>query len=118
MRCFEIPNRGNPKLIYKTTKVHYKTNLTEEIQRDKSKDSSARGTTYILLGQSGKEENVSMYNGRGLGWKGTGVGRKSLVGFKGLQRSLKVFEDLRRALKTYWRLQRDFKGHLGTLKRF
>ena len=44
-RCFKIPNRGNPKLIYRTTKVHYKTNLTEKIQRDKSRDSSARGIT-------------------------------------------------------------------------
>ena len=70
-RCFEIPNRGNPKLIYRTTKVHHKMNLTEEIQRDKSRDSSARGITYILEEQSGKEENGSMYNGGGLGLKGS-----------------------------------------------
>ena len=48
--------------------------LAEEIQRDKSEDSSARGTTYILVEQSGKKENVGMHNGRGLGWKGTGAG--------------------------------------------
>ena len=46
-------------------------NLTEKIQRDKSRDSSARGITYILVEQSGKEENGSMYNGRGLGLKGS-----------------------------------------------
>ena len=70
-RCFEIPNRGNPRLIYYTTEVHYKTNLTEEIQRDKSRDSSARGIAYILEEQSSKKENGSMYNSGGLGLKGS-----------------------------------------------
>ena len=70
-KCVEIPSRGNPKLIYYTTKVYYKMNLAEEIQRDKSRDSSARGTTYILVEQSSREENGSMYNGRGLGLKGS-----------------------------------------------
>ena len=42
-------SRGNAKLIYIISKVKYKTNLAEEIQRDKSKDSAARSTTYILL---------------------------------------------------------------------
>ena len=48
-------------------------NLTEEIQRNKSRDSSARGITYmyILVEQSSKEENGSMYNGGGLGLKGS-----------------------------------------------
>ena len=49
-------------------------NLTEEIQRDKSRDSSARGNTYILEEQSGKEENEGMYNGGGLGFKGSAAG--------------------------------------------
>ena len=88
-RCFEIPNRGNPKLIYKTTEVHYKTNLTEEIQRDKSRDSSARGTTYILVEQSGKEENGSIYNGGGLGLKGSAACQRSLAGFEEVLRALK-----------------------------
>ena len=73
-KCSEIPSRGNPKLIYYTTKVYYKTNLAEEIQRDKSRDSSARGNTYILEEQSSKEENEGMYNGGGLGLKGSGAG--------------------------------------------
>ena len=46
-------------------------NLAEEIQRDKSEDSSARDTTYILLEQCSKEKDVSVYNGRGLGQKGS-----------------------------------------------
>ena len=70
-KCFKIPSRGNPKLIYYTTKVYYKTNLAEEIQRDKSRDSSASGITYILKEQSGREMNGSMYNGEGLGLKGS-----------------------------------------------
>ena len=59
--------------IYYTTKVYYKTNLAEEIQRDKSRDSSASGITctYILEEQSGREMNGSMYNGEGLGLKGS-----------------------------------------------
>ena len=88
-RCFEIPNRGNPKLIYYTTKVCYKTNLTEEIQRDKSRDSSARGITYILVEQSSKEENGSMYNGGGLGFKGSAACRR-------LQRGIEPLKSLRR----------------------
>ena len=88
-RCFEIPNRGNSKLIYYTTEVHYKMNLTEEIQRDKSRDSSARGITYILEEQSSKEVNGSMYNGRGLGLKGSGACRRSLAGFKAFKEASK-----------------------------
>ena len=68
-KCFEIPSRGNLKLIYKTTKVYYKMNLAEEIQRDKSRDSSASSITYILEEQSGREMNGSMYNGEDLGLK-------------------------------------------------
>ena len=33
----------------------------------------------------------TMYNGRGLGWKGAGVGWRSSAGF---EESLKVFEDI------------------------
>ena len=66
-------------------------NLAEEIQRDKSEDHSARGATYILLEQSGKEENESIYNGGGLGQKGTGAGQRSLTGFEGLQRASKTY---------------------------
>ena len=47
--------------------------LAEKIQRDKSRDSSARGITYILEEQSSKEENEGMYNGGGLGLKGSGA---------------------------------------------
>ena len=64
-------------------------NLTEEIQRDKSRDSSARGTTYLLVEQSGKEENGSIYNGRGLGLKGSAVCRRSLAGFEEVLRASK-----------------------------
>ena len=75
-------------------------NLTEEIQRDKSRDSSARGITYILVEQSGKEENGSMYNGGGLGLKGSAACRRSLAGF----------EEVSRALKSLQRVRRDIKG--------
>ena len=88
-KCFKISSRGNPKLIYYTTKVCYKTNLTEEIQRDKSRDFSARGITYILEEQSGKEENGSIYNGKGLGLKGSAACRWSLAGFKEVSRASK-----------------------------
>ena len=70
-------------------------NLTEEIQRDKSRDSSARGTTYILEEQSSKEMNGSMYNGGGLGLKGSGVCRRSTAGFKEISR----FEESSKHLK-------------------
>ena len=81
-KCFEIPSRGNPKLIYYTTKVYYKMNLAEEIQRDKSRDSSASGITYILEEQSGREMNGSMYTGEGLGLKGSVACRRSTAGFE------------------------------------
>ena len=35
---------------------------------------------YATKGQSSKEENGTMYNGGGLGQKGTGVGQRSSVG--------------------------------------
>ena len=60
-------------------------NLAEEIQRVKSKDSPARGTTYILLeDRAARKRMGTMYNGGGLGQKGAGVCRRFLAGFKGL----------------------------------
>ena len=99
VKFFEIFNRGNPKLIYKTIKVHYKMNLTEEIQRDKSRDSSARGITYILEEQSSKEENGSMYNGGGLGLKGSTACRRSPAGFEGVLRFRRVFKVFKESSK-------------------
>ena len=58
---------------------------------------------YTTIGQSGKGENGTMYNGRGLGWKGTGAGRRSSVGF---EESLKVFEDVSKVSKGSKRLRR------------
>ena len=109
-RCFEIPNRGNPKLIYYTTEVHYKTNLTKEIQRDKSRDSSARGITYILEEQSGKEVNGSMYNGGGLGLKGSSACRRSSAGSEGILRLRRVFE-------AFEETSRGSKGHRGVRRK-
>ena len=48
-----------------------------------------------------------MYNGRGLGRKGAGVGWRSSVGF---EESLKVFEGVSKGLKTCRRVQRCFEG--------
>ena len=73
--------------------------LAEEIQRDKSRDSSARGNTYVIEEQCGKEKNEGMYNGGGLGLKGSGVGRRSTVGFKEVLRLQRVFEGFEEALK-------------------
>ena len=115
-KCFEIPSRGNPKLIYYTTRVYYKTNLAEEIQRDKSRDSSARGTTYILVEQSGREENGSMYNGRGLGLKGSAACRRSSAGFEGVLRfeeSSKRLKGHRRGSREIRDFKRGFKGFEG-----
>ena len=81
-------------------------NLTEEIQRDKSRDSSAKGITYILVEQSSKEENGSMYNGRGLGLKGSAACRRSPAGS----------EESSKGSKTYRRIQRDIEGFEETLK--
>ena len=64
----------------------YKTNPTEEIRRDKSRDFSARGITYILEGLSSKEMNGSMYNGGGLGLKGSTAYRRSSAGFEEVSR--------------------------------
>ena len=61
-------------------------NLAEEIQRDKSRDSSASGITYILEEQSSREMNGSMYNGGGLGLKGSGACRRSTAGFEEVSR--------------------------------
>ena len=62
--------------------------LAEEIQRVKSKDSPARGTTYILLeDRVAKGRMKTMYNGGGLGWKGTGA-------VEGLEWASKVYEDV------------------------
>ena len=91
-------------------------NLAEKIQRDKSRDSSARGTTYILVEQSGREENGSMYNGRGLGLKGSAVYRRSSAGFEGVSR----FEEASKRSKRHRRgsrgigdFERGFEGFEG-----
>ena len=63
---------------------------------------------YTTNGQSGREENGTMYNGRGLGRKGIGAGQRSSAG---CQRSVKGFEDVSKASKT-------FRGMLGTSKRY
>ena len=120
-KCSEIPNRGNPKLIYYTTKVCYKTNLAEEIQRDKSRDSSARGNTYILEEQSSKEENEGMYNGRGLGFKGSAVCQRSLAGFDEVLRLRRVFEGFKESLKHLERHQggsKEIEGFKGGFESF
>ena len=63
----------------------YKTNLTEEIQRDMSENSSAGSTTHILEENRVEERRMGMlYNGGGLGQKGSATGQRSLVGFEGL----------------------------------
>ena len=85
-------------------------NLTEEIQRDKSRDSSARGITYILEEQSSKEENGSMYNGGGLGLKGSAACRRSSVGFEGVSRFQRVFE----AFEETSGVRRGTKGFEGS----
>ena len=36
--------------------------LAEEIQRDKSKDSPARGTTYVLLENKAERRIMGLYN--------------------------------------------------------
>ena len=45
---------------------------------------------YTTNGQSGKEENGTMYNGGGLGRKGIGMGQRSS---SGCQRGVEGFED-------------------------
>ena len=73
----------------------YKRNLTEEIQRDKSEDSSAKSTTYILLQNRAEKRRMGMlYNGGDLGWKGT-------VAVQCLTSSTMGFERLQRASKRY-----------------
>ena len=80
-------------------------NLAEEIQRDKSRDSSASGNTYILEEQSGREMNGSMYNGEGLGRKGSAVCRRSSVGFEGISR----FEESSKRSKRLRSVRRDIE---------
>ena len=62
---------------------------------------------YTTNGQSGKEENGTMYNGRGLGRKGIGAGRRSSAG---CQRSVEGFEGVSKGSKTFRRVQRHFEG--------
>ena len=64
---------------------------------------------YILEEQSGKEMNGSMYNGGGLGLKGSVACRRSSAGFKGVLRSRRVFEVFEGALKRSKRHQRSSK---------
>ena len=88
-------------------------NLTEEIQRDKSRDSSARGITYILVEQSSKEENGSRYNGRGLGLKGSAACQRSPVGSEEVSRAPKGLQRVRRHIEGFKETLRGSKRHQG-----
>ena len=95
--------------------------LTEEIQGDKSRDSSARGTTYILVEQSGKEENGSIYNGRGLGLKGSAACPRSLAGFEEVSRASKSLQRVRRHIEGFEDIlkgSKRFEGCRGLRRRF
>ena len=87
--------------------------LTEEIQSDKSRDSSARGTTYILVEQSGKEENGSIYNGEGLGLNGSAACRRSLMGFEEVSRASKSLQRVRRHIEGFEETSKRFEGCQG-----
>ena len=51
-------------MIYKTSKVTYKTNLAEEIQRYKSKNPLLEVLPYILLENRAERRRMGMlYNG-------------------------------------------------------
>ena len=65
---------------------------------------------YTTKGQSGREKNGTMYNGRGLGLKGIGTGQRSSVGCR---RAVEGFEEASNGSKTFQRLQRRFEGCRG-----
>ena len=73
--------------------------------------------------QSGKEENGSMYNGGGLGLKGSAACRRSPAGFEEVSRALKSLRKVQRAIEEVQRMsgtskdvggfKEGFKGFKG-----
>ena len=68
----------------------------------------------MLEEQSGKEVNGSMYNGGGLGLKGSSACRRSTAGFEEVSR----FEESSKCSKGLQSIRRDIEGSKEASKRF